>query len=64
MEEDPLLVHVSQTHGYPAYYLDLKKIVDAARMAELQGVLKRRYGVEGPQCFDAFLSCCTSGCDS
>jgi hypothetical protein len=47
VEDEPLLVHISQTHGYAAYYLDLQKIVEAARMAELQGVLKRRYGVEG-----------------
>ena len=48
VEDEPLLVHMSQTHGYPAYYIDLKKCIGAARMAELQGVLKRRYGVEGP----------------
>lgn len=33
--------------GHPAYYLNLEKIVRAAKIKTLQGIIKRRFGING-----------------
>ena len=54
-DDNPGLILKTQVRGQPGFYLDLDKLVKAAKLKELQGVIKRRFGVHGIFSFFFFL---------